>query len=1592
MNPRTVAGTKKAASCLVRWFALACAAAAWFAAPARASDPTVFTDDFSSAASWTQTDSSDPAPFNFADPGSPALALDDSVAYESLNGAVSGNWTVNVTGQVTTTSRNLAFGLFDGAGQYGYVAYVDSSTNVAGIAAYKVTNPAGGWASYGIYGPQFAGDPLQFNVYQLSYVAATHTLSLNVNGVPVTTLADQSCSTFTSVYLIGSGSGLFKHLKVFSAGTFADDLSNPQTVTLARPSDPAPYSVPDTSETIMALDNCVAYKPIGSTVSGDWSLTGIVRTTALSRNLWIGLFDGAGDGYAAVINSAGAGTVDVNVYEGVNPGDGWAGGYNISSPQVVAHAGAQPWVFDPLIYSQVTLKWSAATSTLSVSINGVEANSLVVGASYIYPAFANVYVSGNASGYFQNISLSPSSGYRFYNQLFNNAADWGVGTGSVPQFGLTRIGTGGLIVQPATAGTYRFSDVKVLTGFQSISGTWSNLTNATVYPLVMDQQQNLWIGNTPAVAGANTWTINQFSVFNNGSSVGGTPSSPVNLFAVGWNITIGGTPSQPQLNQSSLVAGGATSALFVDQDTLPTLYSPRSAQNTSIPTVSRTTPRVIVADDDLYFNEPSRVAAWPAWAAQEFPNAFGYDMGGNLFYGLGAALGTYRQNGGFSIFESQIGTSNRTAWFRNHGFFAEMENASLTTGFSPDSAVWNPDYLSDLSYLNDHAPDTTQEQVFQSTLDLMNGAFDLGFDSFLLIDYIWPYELGNWGYSQSAIAQWKQYLRGEGWQIDLQNPTATWTFADYWASFSSIPLKPDQFGLNDLYNWDDYVPVTSAATTTQTGKNSYLLFYALWHYHYLVFLDRLGRAAGQRGNELAISINPPDINNGTDVSLQGRLTHLSSLGFEFFGNPGGLTSAKNLFGAFRYRPAGSQPNLDLIGEINAGGNGGVSWYDRNVAYAYYYDATAGSLPRNYDNQYCDGQLWAASGTGIGTFGIFTHWYAGAQAFLLRHAEEQTAQPLRSTTTLVATRPVLQAASWTGSTGSYLDALNLDFEFTGNDQWTAAADNHTATLYFSPLAATPAQLAQVQAWITSGTGKTLIVQGGSAWRTDGNSLDGINAIDTILTSGVAPTSTQNVALSLGGNVLTTTWWSANLPAGTAKTVLLADDNGVPLISKWSVGHNTVIHVAPDFLTGIPTAATSAFCTALLGSVLNAANLQTNAAPVPGWNLDTYQVPGGKALVAWDDGVLMTQAAASPVQWAEESEATPQSITLFVEPLTSYTIYSLFEFTTLTQTSDASGNLTIALDETPSLIYYGPTASSAFPTTVSNAAAAYAKVLDETGAAGSLPNPTPTPTPTATPTPTPTATPTPTPAPTPTPTPTPTATPKPTPTPTPKPTATPTPKPTATPTPNPTPTPTPKPTPTPTASPAALPVITVNGVVSGESGEPFSYQVIAKNDPKRFAAKGLPDGLTIHPLTGLISGRSKANGTFIVALSATNAAGTAKAAMTLKLLTEVKLSATIPEVTDGMDGKAQFRITLSAPHTGELTVHYSIKGTAINGIDYDRLSGIKKFKGGRVSRPINIFPLGDLSGEARKTVRITIDASPDYAVGKPNHARVRILAKK
>ncbi len=56
-----------------------------------------------------------------------------------------------------------------------------------------------------------------------------------------------------------------------------------------------------------------------------------------------------------------------------------------------------------------------------------------------------------------------------------------------------------------------------------------------------------------------------------------------------------------------------------------------------------------------------------------------------------------------------------------------------------------------------------------------------------------------------------------------------------------------------------------------------------------------------------------------------------------------------------------------------------------------------------------------------------------------------------------------------------------------------------------------------------------------------------------------------------------------------------------------------------------------------------------------------------------------------------------------------------------------------------------------------------------------------------------------------------------------------------------------------------------------GEPFSLQVTAEKNPASFSVTGLPDGLSINPITGLISGSPSSIGLHVLELRATNAFG-------------------------------------------------------------------------------------------------------------------------
>ena len=72
-------------------------------------------------------------------------------------------------------------------------------------------------------------------------------------------------------------------------------------------------------------------------------------------------------------------------------------------------------------------------------------------------------------------------------------------------------------------------------------------------------------------------------------------------------------------------------------------------------------------------------------------------------------------------------------------------------------------------------------------------------------------------------------------------------------------------------------------------------------------------------------------------------------------------------------------------------------------------------------------------------------------------------------------------------------------------------------------------------------------------------------------------------------------------------------------------------------------------------------------------------------------------------------------------------------------------------------------------------------------------------------------------------------------------------------------------------------------SGITGDPFSYQITATRAPSIFNATGLPTGLAVNTVSGLISGAPTQSGTFNISLSATNTAGSDTRTLSLTVAT-------------------------------------------------------------------------------------------------------------
>jgi kumamolisin len=191
--------------------------------------------------------------------------------------------------------------------------------------------------------------------------------------------------------------------------------------------------------------------------------------------------------------------------------------------------------------------------------------------------------------------------------------------------------------------------------------------------------------------------------------------------------------------------------------------------------------------------------------------------------------------------------------------------------------------------------------------------------------------------------------------------------------------------------------------------------------------------------------------------------------------------------------------------------------------------------------------------------------------------------------------------------------------------------------------------------------------------------------------------------------------------------------------------------------------------------------------------------------------------------------------------------------------------------------------------------------------------------------------------------------------------------------------------------ALPVITSATTVGGVAGGAFSYRITASNSPSTFWATGLPSGMVLDASSGLIWSTRAVAGTYPITLGAinSNGSGTGTLTLTVAVLPVVTLAANVKQVTVGTGRTGQVRLSIPTALTRDLVVHYSIKNSASNGVDYAHLPGAAVIAAGRTGKVIKIVPKGGLGGFPRRIVKIRLAAGDGYIVGTTGFAEVTIL---
>ena len=193
-------------------------------------------------------------------------------------------------------------------------------------------------------------------------------------------------------------------------------------------------------------------------------------------------------------------------------------------------------------------------------------------------------------------------------------------------------------------------------------------------------------------------------------------------------------------------------------------------------------------------------------------------------------------------------------------------------------------------------------------------------------------------------------------------------------------------------------------------------------------------------------------------------------------------------------------------------------------------------------------------------------------------------------------------------------------------------------------------------------------------------------------------------------------------------------------------------------------------------------------------------------------------------------------------------------------------------------------------------------------------------------------------------------------------------------------------------ATASALTVPLTFSGTAVNGTDYQTLA-------SSVTIPAGqssatVTVTPINRQIIGGSKSviatlgSGSAFTIGSPSSATVTIADNDTVTTLPTVSIMATDPNAAEANADPGVFTVTRSGATTAALSVSLVLSGTAVNGTDYQTVSGSVTIAAGQSSGSVTITPINRQIVGGSKTVIATLGSSSTYSAGSPSSATVTI----